>query len=145
MTRHDQEDDMPDSESVTHAAQASDQLRRLAQATRTIPDPGEIYDLLGDLSRAITSLAQSLHQIAKVHDNLEPGRARVAESARSGRATSYAISWEVHRAAEMLTQVAGVVDRAHQDEAKIAYVQPDPLLPPDRQATPAAANNGLHL
>ncbi|MFE4001488.1 hypothetical protein ACFX43_22165 [Nocardioides sp. YIM B13467] len=136
---------MPDSESVTHAAQASDQLRRLAQTTRTIRDPGEIYDLLGDLARAITSLAQSLHQIAKVHDNLEPGRARVAESTRSGRATSYAISWEVHRAAEMLTQVAGVVDHAHQDEAKIAYAQPDPLLRPDRKAFLAAANDGLRL
>lgn len=136
---------MPTSESITHAAHARDHLRRLADTTRMISDPSEIYDLLGDVSSALTSLGQSLHQIAKVHDQLEPGRARVAESASSGRATSYAISWEVHRAAEMLTQAAGVVDHAHQDEAKIAYAQPDPLLAPDRQATPSAADNGLRL
>lgn len=136
---------MPASESTNHAAQASEHLRRLAHTTRTIADPGEVYDLLGDLSSAITSMAQSLHQIAKVHDNLEPGRARVAESTVSGRATSYGISWEVHRAAEMLAQVSRVVDRAHQDEAKIAYVQPDPLLPASRQANLSATSNGLRL
>lgn len=131
------------SESITHAAHARDHLRRLAHTTRMISDPSEVYDLLGDISSALTSLGQSLHQIAKVHDNLEPGRARVAESASSGRSTSYAISWEVHRAAEMLTQVARVIDHAHQDEAKIAYAQPDPLLATGRQTTPPATNNRL--
>lgn len=134
---------MPASESANHAAQARDDLRRLAHTSRTISDPGEIYDLLGDLSLAMTSLAQSLHQIAKVHDRLEPGRARVAESARSGRATSYAVSWEVHRAADILAQAAAGIDRAHQDEARIAYAQPDPLLSSDLRAAPPAASNGL--
>lgn len=136
---------MPASKSVTHAAQVREDLQRLAHATRSIPDPGEVYDLLGDLSPAVTSLSQTLHQIAKVHDHLEPGRARIAESTRSGRATSYAVSWEVHRAAEMLTQVGAAVERAHQDEAKISYVQPDPLLPPERHVTRSATSNGLRL
>lgn len=133
---------MPASESANHAAQARDDLRRLAHTSRTISDPREIYDLLGDLSLAITSLAQSLHQIAKVHDRLEPGHARVAESARSGRATSYAVSWEVHRAADILAQAAAGIDRAHQDEARIAYAQ-DPLLSSDLRANPPAASNWL--
>lgn len=134
---------MPTSDSSTHAANAHECLRDLAHSTLHITDPGEIYDLLGDISLSMNSLSQALHQIARVHDQLEPGRARVAESTRSGRATSCAVSWEIHRAAEMLTQVAAGIDRAHQDEARISYTPPDPLLatPP---GSPSASTNGLH-
>lgn len=117
---------MPTSDSSTYAAQARESLRHLAHSSRWIEDPGELYDLIGDISLAISSMAQSLHQIARIHDALEPGRARVAESARSGRATSYAVSWEVHRSAEILTQAAAGVERARQNEARIAYAPPDP-------------------
>lgn len=114
--------------SATHAAHARAILRSLAHSTRALDDPAEIYPLLGDLSLAVTSMAQSLHQIARVHDSLGPDRAVVAESRRSGRATSYAVSWELHRCAEMLTQIATGIDRAHNDEARISYGPPDPLL-----------------
>lgn len=133
---------MPTSDSSAHAAQARESLRSLARTSRRITDPSEIYDLLGDLSLAMTSLAQSLHQIAGVHDRLQPGRASVADSTRSGKATSYAVSWEVHRAAEMLTQVAASVDRAHQDEARISYAAMNPLLTPTPGSMPSL-NNGL--
>lgn len=119
---------MPTSDSSTHTAQTRESLRHLAHSSRRIEDPGELYDLLGDISLALNSMAQSLHQIARVHDTLEPGRARVAESARSGRATSYAVSWEVHRSAEILTQAASGIDRACQNEARISYAPPDPTL-----------------
>ena len=134
---------MPTSESTTHAAQVRESLHNLAHTTRRINDPSEIYDVLGNLSLAVNSLAQSLHQIAKIHDDLEPGRARVAESPRSGRATSYAVAWEVHRSAEMLTQVAKGIDRAHQDESRIAYAPPDPLLV-DAPTSRATTNIRLH-
>ena len=39
----------------------------------------------------------------------------------AGRAASYRESWELHRAAEMIHQVAECVDRAHEIEATIAY------------------------
>ena len=39
----------------------------------------------------------------------------------AGRAASYKVSWELHRAAEMVHQVAECVDRAHEVEATIAY------------------------
>ncbi|MER6971135.1 hypothetical protein ABT304_08785 [Nocardioides sp. NPDC000445] len=126
-----------------HASAARESSRRLAHTTRNITDPTEIYDLVGNLSLSITSLAQSLHQIAKVHDRLDPGRARVAESARSGRATSYAVSWELHRAAEILIQAASGLDRAHQDEARIAYGPPEPTLSATNNATPAATAEHL--
>lgn len=136
---------MPTSESSTHAAQARESLRHLAHSSRRIEDPGELYDLLGDISLALSSMAQSLHQVARVHDNLEPGRARVAESAVSGKATSYAISWEVHRSAEMLTQVAKSVDKACQNEARIAYAPPDPALNPPIGGGRAIAGTGIQL
>lgn len=133
---------MPATDSSAHATEARESLRKLAHRTRMMTDPGEIYDLLGDLSLAVTSMSQSLHQIARVHDNLESGRAHVAESARSGRATSYAVSWKLHRCAEMLTQIATGIDRAHQDEARIAYGPPDPLLSAT-SINGAAAHDGL--
>lgn len=134
---------MPTSDSTTHAAQARENLRALAHASRRVTDPGEIYDLLGGISLAMNSLAQSLHQIAGVHDRLEPGRATVADSTRSGRATSYAVSWEIHRSAEMLLQAAAGIDRAHQDEARISYAAPNPLLTSATHTT-SAMSNGLH-
>lgn len=133
---------MPTSDSTTHAINARESLRQLAHTTRHLTDPGEVYDLLGDLSGAITSLAQSLHQIGKVHDSLELGQAHVADSARTGRATSYAVSWELHRAAQILTQAAAGIDRAHENEARILYAPPDPLLTP-LQNSPPATDNGL--
>ncbi|MFD4323578.1 hypothetical protein ACFWQC_03020 [Nocardioides sp. NPDC058538] len=133
---------MPTSDSTTHAINARESLRHLAHTTRHLTDPGEVYELLGDLSGAITSLAQSLHQIGKVHDNLEVGQAHVAGGARTGRATSYAVSWELHRAAQILTQAAAGIDRAHENEARISYTSPDPLLTP-RQSSGAPTNNGL--
>lgn len=129
--------------SSEHASAARESTRRLAHTTRSITDPTEIYDLVGNLSLTITSLAQSLHQIAKVHDRIDPGRARVAESARSGRATSYAVSWELHRAAEILIQAASGLDRAHQDEARIAYGPPEPTLSEANNAAPAATAEHL--
>lgn len=90
-------------------------------------------------------MAQSLHQIARVHDTIEAGRARVAESARSGRATSYAVSWEVHRSAEILAQAALGVDRACQNEARIAYASPDPNLNQPLGGGRAIAGTGIQL
>lgn len=134
---------MPISDSSTYATQARESLRNLAHSSRRIEDPGELYDLLGDISLALNSMAQSLHQIARVHDNLEHGRARVAESARSGRATSYAVSWEVHRSAEILTQAASGVDRARQNEARISYASSDPTLNQPIGGSRAIAGTGI--
>jgi len=44
------------------AAEAQQALRGLAHATRLIDDPRQIYSILGSLSTAAASLAQSLHQ-----------------------------------------------------------------------------------
>ena len=114
---------------VEEARQA---LRGLAHATRTIDDHADVYDILGTVSQALTSLEQTLHQLGAFHDNLQRRGIRpvVADSVRGGRSTSYQVSWELHRAAEMTRQVAAAVDHAHELEARIAYARPAPDLAP---------------
>ena len=104
-----------------HASDAREALRRLAHTTRQVEDPTEIYAILGDLSNGLASLAQSLHQIGDFHDSPATKRAWVDGDVRAGRAASYQVAWELHRAAEMVHQVGGVIDRAHEVEATIAY------------------------
>lgn len=105
-------------------------LRGLAHATRTIDAPADVYDVLGAVSEALASMEQTLHQLGAFHDNLQRRDIRpvVADSARGGRSTSYQVSWELHRAAEMTHQVGAAVSHAHELEARISYSRPAPGL-----------------
>ena len=115
----------------THANDARKALRQLAHATRHVEDPTETYPVLGDLTNALASLAQSLHQMGDFHEGPARERAWVTGDARTGRAASYQVAWELHRAAEMVHQVAAGLDRAHEVEATIAYdVRDHPALAP---------------
>ena len=97
----------------THADTARQALRQLAHATRHFEDPTQIYPIMGDLSNSLASLAQSLHQIAAFHERPVREQAQVAGDTRARRATSYHVAWELHRAADMLTQTAKTLDKAH--------------------------------
>ena len=55
------------------AEEAREALRGLAHATRSIDDPTDIYPVLGSLTNGLASLAQSLHQLARL-----PRRPRAA-------------------------------------------------------------------
>jgi hypothetical protein len=103
----------------------ADELRKavhgLAHATRSSEDPASIYAVLGSISSALTSLSQSLHQLGQFHDRPTRKEAWINGDANAGRAASYRESLELHRAAEMIHQVAECVDRAHEIEATIAY------------------------
>jgi len=128
---------------LEHASDAREALRRLAHTTRQVEDPTEIYAILGDLSNSLASLAQSLHQIGDFHDGPATKRAWVDGNVRAGRAASYQVAWELQRAAEMVHQVAAVVDRAHEIEATIAYdINDFPSLP---QVPGASHEPGLSL
>jgi hypothetical protein len=135
-----QEDPMPAFDRPrTHADEAREALRLLAHATRNVEDPTEIYPVLGELSHGLASLAQSLHQIADFHEGPARQRAWVTGDAWTGRAASYQVAWELHRAAQMVHQVAAGIDRAHEIEATIAYdisdlVDPDPAPRPTRES-----------
>lgn len=86
---------------------------------------------MGALSSALASLSQSLHQLGDSHDGPTRKQAWVSGDPHAGRAASNKVSWELHRAGEMVHQVAESVDRAHEIEATIAYHVADyPSLAP---------------
>jgi hypothetical protein len=117
------------SDPVADADELREAVRGLAHATRSVDDPTEIYSVLGSLSQGLCSLEQAIHQLGDFHDGAALKRSWMTEVHRPGRASSYQVSWELHRAAEMIHQVAGCVDRAHEIEATIAYdIHDDPTL-----------------
>ncbi|AXT85092.1 hypothetical protein C6I20_07775 [Aeromicrobium sp. A1-2] len=110
------------------ATEAEQALRGLVHATRRIDAPSQIYGVLGSLSQAVASLSQALHQIGSFHD--EHGArtdATIIDPRQTGAA--YRASWDLHRAAEMLTSVGKSIDSAHTSEATIIY-QPRHLAAP---------------
>jgi len=130
------EDPAVDADEVQNA------LRALAHATRSIEDPRQIYSVLGSLTSAVASLSQSLHQIALVHDN-HPGRAHWApERSPKARSAAYRVSWDLHRAGEMLRQVEETISNAHEAEAMLVYHRefPDPSVTPN-----GSVDHGLSL
>lgn len=121
------------------ATEAEQALRGLAHASRHIDDPSQIYSVLGSLSQAVASLSQSLHQIGSFHDQHGASSApEVREPRQAGAA--HRVSWDLHRAAEMLTSVGKSIDSAHNAEATIVY-QAQPLAAPAR----GHSANGLSL
>jgi len=115
--------------SVTHADDAHEALRQLAYTTRRIDDPTSIYPILGDLRMALVSLAQALHQLGSFHDGAQGRQVSVNGDRRKGRAAGYQVAWDLHRAAEMLGQIANGLDDAHEAEGRITYdIRPVPPL-----------------
>jgi hypothetical protein len=121
---------------VADADELREAVRGLAHATRTIDDPTAIYAVLGSISSALASLSQSLHQLGEFHDGPTRKQAWMNGDANAGRAASYRESWELHRAAEMIHQIAECVDRAHEIEATIAYdIRDYPSFAPVQRST----------
>lgn len=106
------------------AGEAQNALRALAHATRSIDDPHQIYAVLGSLTSAVASLSQSLDQLAAFHDGAATQGVRVAGDSRAGRAATYQVSSELHRAAEIMHQVSDAIGRAHNTESQITYTRP---------------------
>lgn len=110
------------------AAEVRESVRGLAHATRNIHDPTTIYNVIGSLSSALASMAQVLQQLGATHDRMSATLGPVPIG-RDGQATAHQVSWELHRAAEMVNQVAATVDRAHRLEAAITYDVHLPVAP----------------
>lgn len=120
---------------VADADELREAVRGLAHATRSIEDPTSVYPVLGSISSTLASLTQCLHQLGDFHDGPATKTAWMTGDPHAGRASSYRVSWELHRAAEMIHQVAEAVDRAHEIEATIAYnVRDFPLAPVPSQS-----------
>ena len=118
-------------------------VRALAHATRSIDDPRQIYSVLGSLTSAVASLSQSLHQMASFHDGSAEKGVWVAGDSRTGRAATFQVSWELHRAAEILHQVSDTIGRAHNAESTIIDTRRDFCAVPE--PAPRAADHGLSL
>lgn len=118
-------------------------LRALAHSTRSIEDPRQIYSVLGSLTSAIAALSQSVHQIASHHDGSAQRPAWVPGDSRTEHSAAYQVSWELHRAGEILRQVAGAIDRAYEAEGTITYVHRD--FPQHLNSTSRSADRGLGL
>lgn len=117
-------------------------LSALAHATRSIDDPRQIYSVLGSLTSAVASMSQSLHQIASFHDG-GPQRAQwVPEASAKARSASYRVSWDLHRAGEMLRQVGETIANAHEAEAMLAYHRE---FPEHSRSTTTAADHRIGL
>ena len=104
-------------------------LRALAHATRSIDDPRQIYSVLGSLTSAVASLSQSLHQIAECHDARHQSTQWAPTDSSNARSAAHRVSWDLHRAGEMLRQVGGVIGNAHEAEAVLAYHRASPEPP----------------
>ena len=125
------------------AAEAREALRGLAHATRKLDDPRDLYAILGDLSLAAASLGQVLHQLGRLHDTPQSETLWVAEGSRAGRAATYQVSWDLHRAGEMLRQVTRCIDEAHQAEGTVVYNHCD--FPAFAETTRPGRDQGLGL
>lgn len=106
---------------VADADELREAVRGLAHATRSVEDPTSIYPVLGAISSALATLTQALHQLGDFHDGPATKSVWMSGDPQAGRASSYRVSWELHRAAEMVHQVGDAVNRAHEIEATIAY------------------------
>lgn len=136
---------MPNFENPAAAADdVQTALRGLAHATRRVEDPRQIYSVLGSLTSAVASLSQSLHQLGTFHDHATTTGVWVAGDSHAGRARTYQVSWELHRAAEILHQVAESIGHAHEAEAQISYTRPAPT-PVGVEAPRRAIDGGLSL
>lgn len=116
-------------------------LRALAHATRSIDDPRQIYSVLGSLTSAVASLSQSLHQIAAFHDGRQRQTEWVPTDSPKARSAAYRVSWDLHRAGEMVRQIGDVIANAHEAEAMLAYHREFPEPPLSR----SSADHGLSL
>lgn len=116
-------------------------LRALAHATRSIDDPRDIYSVLGSLTSAVASLSQSLHQIAAFHDGRQKQTEWTPMYSPKARSAAYRVSWDLHRAGEMVRQVGEVIANAHEAEAILAYHREFPEPPVSR----TSADHGLSL
>lgn len=125
------------------ADEAQAALHALAHSTRSIDNPRQSYSVLGSLTSGLASMSQVLHQVASFHDGSADAGAGLAGDSRSGRAAAYQVSWELHRAGEILHQVAESIDRAHQVQATIVHDLGD--LPAVRESDRPSLDHGIRL
>lgn len=100
-------------EATADAEAARRALRALAKETAQADGLDQADALLASLSAATEALSESLHQIAASHDKQNASHRRGMRTSASPPGAGYPMSWELHRAGEILHQVSSLLDHAH--------------------------------
>lgn len=121
------------------ADELAEAARGLAHASRTFERPLDTYDVLGSTHYALTSIQQSLAQIASWHDRHRDYAATDDGNRETGRELADKAGGWARIAAASLDQVVELVMRAQEENGRIAW-QPHPARPtPGDQAALAEA------
>ena len=121
------------SEPPASAADAAREvLGRLAHATRTIPEPGESYAVLGSLHAGMASLGQTLEQPADCHQRHAPV-ANTADPRQLGREVAAELAAaELRDAASSLEAAYSRVAAAWSHNGRVVWQPVPPTAPPKR-------------
>ncbi|MFO6453382.1 hypothetical protein [Aeromicrobium sp. MLTX1] len=129
-------------EPAAHAEAAQRALLDLLQATERMDDRHEIGAVLTSLSSATQSLSESLHQIASSHDRGRQHRNHRRLRCSDVGSSEYPMSWELHRAGEILHQVSNLLQHAHEAASQDAPNKPQ-LTRLDHRSQSAPTGLGL--
>lgn len=108
---------------------AREALRGLAHATQMIPELGDSYAVLGSLHAGLSSLRQTIDQLADLHERHAP-RVVTADPRQLGREVAADIAAaELREAAAFLERANGRVSAAWSHNGRIVW-HPEPPAPP---------------
>lgn len=99
------------------------QARMLAHSTRTIPNPPDSYDLLGELGASLRTLEQVARQMGQWHSEVIDGEHYQGEDERGDGATgTIAAAAALDRAAAALDAASTAVNAAHSANGVVRWV-----------------------
>lgn len=104
------------------AAEASDALRGLAHATRSMGEhPGDMYTVMGDLLSGVRSLRQVVDQLATTHLDQRFHALDDAGDHTAGATHALAAADELHQTGTLLDQAEDRLDQAMNAAGRIAW------------------------
>ncbi|TFD49385.1 hypothetical protein E3T55_11475 [Cryobacterium frigoriphilum] len=107
-------------EPMSAADAASESMRTLAHATRSIDDPCQTYDVLGNLIAAVRSLGQVLDQVASAHFDHRDQAFTDAGNSAAGAPQANCAAEALREAARHLRSIEDDLDVASQHSGRIA-------------------------
>ena len=106
--------------------EAQDQHRRLKeQAANVIANQKQTELRLNRRMEELEKANNQARQALTMADDAAKKGVWVAGDSRAGRAATYQVSWELHRAGEILRQVSDSIASAHNAESRITYTHRD--------------------
>lgn len=110
------------------ARKAHEALRRIAQTTNTLADPGDVSPVLGDLVAGLQGLRQVVDQLAVAHLAHRPRAVDAADLSTNAAADALAVADGLHQAGGLIDQTRMVLEQAVQRASRIGW-QPAPADP----------------